>query len=62
MPKESRTGRGEADEREEVVRTRDEERSRTGSTDGGEAHRPAIEPEEGVELHVGEDPGGVPDP
>ncbi len=62
MPKESRTGRGEADEREEVVRTRDEGRSRTGSTDGGEAHRPSIEPEEGVELHVGEDPGGVPDP
>ncbi len=62
MRKESQAGRGDGSKRADVDRTRDEERSRTGSAAGGEAHRPALEPEEGVELHVGEDPGGVPDP
>jgi hypothetical protein len=62
MRETSRKGEKGGGGRAGVVRPGDEERGPRGREVGEEAPRPALEPEPGVELNVGEDPGGVPDP
>lgn len=62
MASESRQGRDEGSGRPDVRRPGDTERPRIGGEADEEAPRPLLEPEPGVELNVGEDPGGVPDP
>ena len=62
MAARSRRGSDDGQPREEVPRARQEERPPERGSAPESAHAPALEPEPGVELHVGEDPGGVPDP
>jgi hypothetical protein len=62
MKARSRKGVARPDGGGGVRRSRDAGADPRGRQAGEEAPRPAIEPEPGVELNVGEDPGGVPDP
>jgi hypothetical protein len=62
MGKRSRPGEKRGAARSGVRRARDGGHDPRAREVGGEAPRPALEPEPGVELNVGEDPGGVPDP
>jgi len=62
MRRTSRDGAERRSGREGVRRAGDGERAPRGGSTREEAPRPALEPEPGVELNVGEDPGGVPDP
>jgi hypothetical protein len=62
MANESRQGDREAVERTLEERANERTRQSSGSTPTEDVLERALEIEPGVERHMGEDPGGVPDP